>query len=108
MDGASILPLMKDEKMEERGIGWILGDHYGFRYGKWKLTKGFVSCKKEDCGEEMLFDLEKDLGERHNLAKMKEFEGVLEEIKKNYSDWRGSVENSYFNESGCQTVWKAC
>jgi hypothetical protein len=54
------------------GIGYLnanasIVDGWGHRFGRWKFVEGSASCKEESCRKPELFNLETDLGERHDL-----------------------------------------
>ena len=126
------MPILRGEAWPQRGIGWMYNkpdasasNGYAFRYGKWKLAVGGVSCKNDDCKSAQLYDLEArapnrplpasrsspltwpvlptlcqaDLAEAHDLAKTQP--DVLAAIQANFSAWFASVHNSIANESAC-------
>jgi len=111
VDGTSIAPILRDGAhgtLPQRGVGWAyksidatprLG--YAFRYGKWKLAVGGASCSHPECARPMLFDLDADLGERHDLSEQRP--DVLAMIIANFSAWQQSVRHSRANESQCKT-----
>jgi len=108
-DGKSILPILRGEQWQERGIGWMyygltyneptLSSPYGYRYGKWKYVRGSTSCQNSDCQKDMLFDLESDLGEKNDVSG--QFPDVLEAIMANFTEWYDSVFKSRREESLC-------
>lgn len=103
-DGKSIMPILKGESWPERGIGWVYHtwNHqspFGFRYGKWKYVHGSTSCKNADCNKDLLYDLEADLGEKHDLSS--KYPDVLKAIKANFSTWYSSIDKSRSDESLC-------
>lgn len=103
-DGRSILPILRGEQWPEREIGyvfqhWNKNTPHGYRYGKWKWVQGSQSCQATDCKEDMLFDLEQDLGEKNNIAA--QFPDVLEAIKANWTMFFDSVTKSRNEESLC-------
>lgn len=78
-DGVSVMPILKGEKVAERGIGWMYmkatkssKEGYAFRYGKWKYVAGGISCNPQqatfDCSKEQLYDMSTDWAENHDLA----------------------------------------
>jgi arylsulfatase A-like enzyme len=84
LDGEDIVPLLTGKKpAEERTFFWRLprpNDHFGqraVRKGKWK----YVYDRETD----MLFDLEKDIGERHNVAI--QFPDVVKKLRAELGDW---------------------
>lgn len=110
-DGMSILPILRGDaqaSLPARGIGWAMDNieatphsGYGFRYGKWKLVVGSISCAVDECLRPMLYDLDADLGERHDLSQQAPM--VLKAMLHNYSLWQQSVRHSRTHESRCQT-----
>ena len=67
------------------------GDVEGIRQGKWKLlTK--KSRRKGQSGEVLLFDLEKDLGERKNLAQ--DFPGMVKKLKARMFELDAEIERN--------------
>jgi arylsulfatase A-like enzyme len=91
LDGVSLMPLFRGEKLAERALYWDY-PHYGnqggapgsaIREGKWKL----IEWREDDSLE--LFDLEADPGEQHNLAK-KEPE-LAERLRVKLEKWRKDV-----------------
>ena len=114
IDGRSILPLLRDHKgfhwhnTEEgpRSIG--IGYHdmklaaqkgWGYRFGQWKLVQGSASCNQTACRKAQLFDLNSDLGERHDLAE--EFPDILGELTVKFNEWFRSVLYSRQMEGNC-------
>ena len=117
MDGRSIVPLLqnpngfkwKDHRDGEREIGIGYFDPklsevngWGFRYGKWKYVQGSASCKVDACRDAQLFDLEKDPGERHCLARKNPM--MLAILEKKFEIWHASVMKSRDEESQCRKV----
>ncbi|CAB9499726.1 acetylgalactosamine-6-sulfatase [Seminavis robusta] len=115
MDGRSIVPLLKNpgtfqwnntkEGPRSFGIGFfdpklVKSNGWGYRWGKWKYVQGSASCKREDCQKPQLFDLESDLGERHNLAEVKPT--VLSHLQEEFRKWHASIMKSRREESKCQ------
>jgi len=109
-DGVSVLPILRGEAPAERGVGWMYyapepsaGNGYAFRWGRWKLAVGGISCHAAqatfNCSRPQLYDLEADLGENHDLAAQRP--DVLAAIEANFSAWFASVNNSIANESKC-------
>ena len=133
LDGKSLLPILRGEAWPTRGIGWMYSkpvaeaaNGYGYRFGKWKLAVGGVSCKSDDCKKPQLYDLEAppplpssqqhprlsspsftpvssppqaDVAEAHDLAAA--HPDVLAAITANFSAWFASVHDSIANESAC-------
>jgi arylsulfatase A-like enzyme len=117
MDGRSILPLlMKPETFQWQqteegprsiGIGYYNANltivhGWGYRYGRWKYVEGSESCTVDSCRTPQLFDLESDLGERHDLSKV--YPDVLADLKEKFLAWHRSVMRSRRLESKCQKV----
>jgi len=104
-DGKSILPILRGEQWPERAIGYVFqywkseNTPHGFRYGKWKYVKGSQSCQADDCHQDMLFDLESDLGEKNEISA--QFPDVLKAIKANFTKFFDSVTKSRNEESLC-------
>ena len=67
------------------------GDVEGIRQGKWKLLNK-KSRRKGQSGEVLLFDLEKDLGERKNLAEG--FPGVVKKLKDRMFELDAEIERN--------------
>mmetsp|Transcript_13564 Transcript_13564/g.21822 ORF Transcript_13564/g.21822 Transcript_13564/m.21822 type:complete len:164 (+) Transcript_13564:13-504(+) len=114
-DGRSILPLLRDPdsfkwrdtEKGPRGIGIGYYDiklhtenGWGYRFGRWKYVEGSTSCKVSDCQKSQLFDLETDLGERHDLSS--EYPYILAHLKLKFQDWHESVLKSRIEESNCR------
>lgn len=115
MDGRSILPLLQNptgfrwsdtpEGVRSIGLGYFnpklnIDNGYGYRYGRWKYVEGSTSCHNADCNRPLLFDLETDLGERHDLSQ--EHPELLQDLQAKFLDWHSSVVNSRKHESKCQ------
>ena len=118
LDGRSILPLFRNATefrwahTEEghRSLGLMYHDAtisvqrgYGYRYGKWKYVEGSASCSDESyCRNPMLFDLEVDLGERHDLSKI--YSDILQDLQTRFLEWHNSIMKSRKEESMCKNV----
>lgn len=115
LDGRSILPLLRnassfkwrDTKEGPRSLGF--GHHdpalnvangWGYRFGRWKYVEGSVSCNISDCRKPQLFNLAKDIGERHDISE--EYPDILADIKLKFRDWHESVMKSRLEESKCR------
>jgi len=88
LDGVDIVPMLNGkENPKERSFFWRLprpSDRFGqraARKGKWK----YVFDRETD----MLFDLEKDISERHNLAY--ENPDRIKEIRAELADWESKL-----------------
>lgn len=92
LEGVSIAPLLRGETIADRAIYWHF-PHYSnhgmqspagaIRVGKHKLIEYFEN------GSFQLFDLEKDMGEQHDLSG--EEEGFARELQAQLQSWRESV-----------------
>ena len=118
MDGRSILPLLQnatgfqwaDTEEGHRSLGLMYHDPnlniqrgYGYRYGKWKYVEGSASCSDDsDCRKPMLFDLETDLGERHDISA--KYPEILRDLQNRFLEWHHSVMNSRREESKCKNA----
>lgn len=118
MDGRSVLPLLRnatgfrwaDSEEGHRSLGLMYHDAnlaiqrgYGYRYGKWKYTEGSVSCSDgSDCRKPMLFDLETDLGERHDISS--KHPEILRDLQNRFLQWHRSVMYSRREESKCKNA----
>jgi arylsulfatase A-like enzyme len=117
MDGRSILQLLRNPhtfKWNEtidgpRSIG--IGYHgtelskmsgWGYRYGKWKYVEGSASCRIDDCQQPQLFNLEEDLGERHDVSK--QHPDILASLQEKFYHWYQTVSKSRKEEAKCQKV----
>eukprot|EP00797_Seminavis_robusta_P000581 Sro1036_g234000.1 acetylgalactosamine-6-sulfatase (232) ;mRNA; r:4720-5415 len=115
LDGRSIVALLKEpnnfqwnntkEGPRSFGIGYydpkqIISNGWGYRWGKWKYVQGSVSCNKKYCRKPQLFDLETDLGERHDLAEANP--DVLRLLQQKFREWHASIMKSRQEESKCQ------
>ena len=93
VDGISLVPLLKDSdsKLKERALYWHYPHYYpttspvsSIRVGDWKLLEYLEDGRVE------LYDLDKDIGEKNNLAeKMPEKAGQLRE---SLNAWRKDVD----------------
>ena len=80
LDGVDLLPYLAGENTSSphEALFWSNGPNRAARLGNWKLVKA---------GEHSwLFDLEKDPGEKTNLAKEKP--GILEKLEKALLQWQ--------------------
>ena len=111
-DGVSMMPLLRGEAVAERGIGWMYfapeptpANGYAYRWGKWKLAVGGISCHAAqatfNCSRPQLYDMSTDWAEDHDLAAA--LPDTLAAIEANFSAWFSSVRNSIANESKCAT-----
>jgi len=97
----------RDTKEGPRSLGF--GHHdpalnvangWGYRFGRWKYVEGSVSCNISDCRKPQLFNLAKDIGERHDISE--EYPDILADIKLKFRDWHESVMKSRLEESKCR------
>jgi len=109
-DGVSVLPLLKGHPVAPRGIGWMYDkpvaspkNGYAYRYDKWKLAVGGISCNEAkasfNCSMPQLYDMSVDKEENHDLA-AKEPE-VFAAIMANFTVWYDSIHDSMDHESMC-------
>ena len=63
LDGEDLIPLLKEEKKQDRALYWRFWNQAAIRRGQWKYL--FLPM-----GEEYLFDLESTEHEKKNLAKL--------------------------------------
>lgn len=92
MDGVSLVPLIKGDKLERGAIYWHY-PHYGnqgsspgsaVREGKWKLIEWHEDGRLE------LYNLEDDIGEKNNLAES--HPDVKNRLYEMLKTWRKSVD----------------
>jgi arylsulfatase A-like enzyme len=121
LDGRSVLQLLRspgtfqwnhtEEGPREIGFGFYpphkKGKHrkhsrlnWGYRFGKWKYVEGSSSCKIDSCRKPQLYDLENDLGERHDLSL--EYPDILADVQKKFQSFYDSVMVSRLIESKCR------
>jgi arylsulfatase A-like enzyme len=111
-DGISVLPILKQEHVPERGIGWIYDkpvaawkNGYAYRWGKWKYVVGGISCDPKsasfDCSAPQLYNMDTDFAEEHDLAKT--MPDVLAAGAANFSAWFATIQYSIANESKCSS-----
>ena len=109
-DGVSAMPIIRGEQPAERGIGWMYhnavmsaSNGYAYRYGKWKMVTGGISCDAKkatfDCSKPQLYDMETDYAENHNLAE--QYPDILKALQANFTVWYDSIHDSITNESMC-------
>ena len=109
-DGTSIMSILKNTKVEQRGIGWMYHNHiqstangYAYRYGQWKYVAGGVSCNAVhstfNCSRPQLYDMSNDYAEEFDVSL--QFPLVFRAIEKNFTTWYESIQDSWENESQC-------
>lgn len=95
IDGVSLLPLLKGEKIEERPLIWHY-PHYGnqggdpssvIRLGDWKLIHYYEDSRNE------LYNLKNDLEEKYDISK--NHKSVVAQLKKTLFDYLESVGAAY-------------
>ena len=76
---------------------------YAFRYGKWKLAVGGVSCIEHaasfNCSMPQLYDMSVDWAENHDVSV--QHPKIFAAIQQNFTTWYNSVHDSISNESKC-------
>eukprot|EP00052_Salpingoeca_macrocollata_P018935 m.156168 g.156168 ORF g.156168 m.156168 type:complete len:516 (+) comp20824_c0_seq6:29-1576(+) len=110
LDGTSILPLVNNPSstLPPRGLGWLFtvanptSPTKGFRYGPWKLVHGSTSCTLDECNKPLLYNLDTDMEEKHDLAEQQP--EILKAIQANFTAWYESVKHSYMVESRCPNL----
>ncbi|KAG7354291.1 sulfatase [Nitzschia inconspicua] len=115
MDGRSILPLLRNpanftwkettEGVRSLGIAYRhhdrkVADGWGFRFGPWKYVHGSMSCTVAECQRPQLYNLEDDLGERHDLSAKHPY--ILANMTTQFNQWFHSVSKSRHEESKCR------
>jgi arylsulfatase A-like enzyme len=82
LDGDDLLPVCTGSRPAyDRTLFWRTVNHDAGRHGKWKYLK--------DAGEEHLFDLTVDPGEKTDLQT--EHAGVFDEMRKRYAEWNAKM-----------------
>lgn len=85
LDGFDMLPVLKDEATSQREtMFWERRSNRAARVGRYKWIES-------DRGGG-LFDLETDLGEKHDLSKEKP--DVLADLKQQFADWKSEMDAS--------------
>lgn len=110
IDGTSIVPLVDNQPLPDRGMAWWYRDPipnnqtgYAFRYGPWKFVHGSESCTIENCSRPQLYNLVDDLREQRDLSER--FPHILHALIHNFSIFNASVQNSRTYESMCDTTF---
>ena len=91
LEGRSILPILKNEAIEDK---YIFNEHEGnrmVRYGDWKLVS--AHCHKD---EWELYNIAEDRTEQHNLAA--DNPEMVKEFEKKYFEWAERSYVMYFPE----------
>lgn len=92
IDGQDLSPLLNgaEPNLSHNILFWDTGHEVAVRQGKWKyrFAKGDQYAKRQlvelELGE-FLYDLDKDPGEKHNLAKLNP--KVVQHLKAKYQEW---------------------
>ena len=99
VDGISLVSLFRkpDQKLNRESIFWHFPHYHGsglgpqgaIRHGKYKLIEWFEKSAFNETGAFELYDLEKDPGERKNLASEKP--KITHHLQQELQDWRSKV-----------------
>ena len=99
VDGISLVSLFRqpDQKLNRESIFWHFPHYHGsglgpqgaIRRGKYKLIEWFEKSAFNETGAFELYDLEKDPGERKNLASEKP--KITHHLQQELQDWRSKV-----------------
>lgn len=82
IDGISIVPvLLKNQRLPKRAVYWAMGTNRVMREGPWKIFY--------NKSETLLFNLEEDLGEKHDLAQ--ENPEIVKRMKEATENWYNEV-----------------
>jgi arylsulfatase A-like enzyme len=91
-EGIDLLPMLKERRTVERTLFWRIKtagrDQKAVRRGRWKYIRDGVGTI--DSVHEMVFDLERDVGERDDQA-YKQIP-MLVELRQLVADWEASVD----------------
>lgn len=86
LEGIDIMPMITGKQKEvDRTLYWRIfqrNQHKAMRDGKWKYFR-------DEKGNEYLFDLANDPGEKNNLKE--KFQGIFQGLKNKYSEWEKTV-----------------
>ena len=90
-EGINLLPLLQQRRTQERTLFWRIKtagrDQKAMRRGRWKYLRDGVG--RVDSVHEFIFDVEKDPGEREDLAQAQRT--MLPEFRMLVADWEGAV-----------------
>jgi arylsulfatase A len=99
VDGISFVSLFRqpDQKLNRESIFWHFPHYHGsglgpqgaIRHGKYKLIEWFEKSAFDEAEAFELYDLEKDPGERKNLASEKP--KITNQLKQELQEWRSKV-----------------
>jgi arylsulfatase A-like enzyme len=91
-EGINLLPMLKERRAVERTLFWRIKtagrDQKAVRRGRWKYIRDGVGII--DSVHEMVFDLDRDIGERDDQAYRQI--PMLVELRKLVADWEASVD----------------
>ena len=91
-EGINLLPMLKERRTVERTLFWRIKtagrDQKAVRRGRWKYIRDGVGII--DSVHEMVFDLDRDIGERDDQAYRQI--PLLVELRKLVADWEASVD----------------
>jgi arylsulfatase A-like enzyme len=91
LDGKSLVPVIRDaeaKSQHEEGYCWQFKDMWVARKGKWKLLGNPYDTSQRDYifkEDRFLADLEKDPGERTNMAR--QYPEIVKELEEQYHNW---------------------
>jgi arylsulfatase A-like enzyme len=99
LDGVDLVPFLTGKRpgAPHDALFWrsrTMSDNYGMRQGRWKFVHSTEGSDRpgpqQEPARDMLFDLESDLGEQHDLAR--ERPETLAELKRQYEAWSAEVD----------------
>lgn len=85
IDGVDLIPYLNGEKTSppHDALYWRFGEQHAIRKGSFKLLKART-------GQEQLFDLSQDIGEKHDL--LAERPEVVKELRAEYAAWNNELQ----------------
>jgi arylsulfatase A-like enzyme len=87
LDGVDVSPaLFEGQQLDERLVGWKIGEDKALRQGSWKL------CMVEN-EEPQLFNLANDLGEQHDVSER--HPDKMRSLLSLYDQWEKDVTSGY-------------
>lgn len=97
VDGVSVVPILKESKIETRNLYWHYPHYHRFGYmpsgavldGKYKLIEWYEKSFFNNPKSYSLYDIENDLSERNDLAD--QMPDKVKELSKKLTDWRKKV-----------------
>lgn len=84
LDGVDILPALAGGPAPQRDLFWKFRTYSAVRHGKWKLVRATTQGNWE------LYDLDADIGERHDLAAL--HSGLVKDLAARYGQWLAATE----------------